>query len=422
MTRFSLPYAHYSIDIDLNHGLVDQYLPLQQTAASDPDAEIERALQNTVDGFNLEHLVGAKTAAIAINDRTRPTPLLRIIKPLVGHLNKMGILNQNITLLVATGTHAPESLAEIQKLRNLLGADLNILSHNCDDTDSLTFVGETTRGTPVFINKKFIEAEIRIVTGNVEPHHFMGFSGGVKTACIGLAGRETIRKNHSMLRMDNTGIGIVEENPMRQDVEEMGRMAKIQFALNTILTDDFQIVRGFAGHPENVYREAIALSRQLCEIEIPFLYDLVIASAGGYPKDINLYQSQKAISHAALFTRPGGTILLAAACTEGLGSQKYEQFMRGVHSKEEVFEKISRTGFEIGFHKALQIALQLEKYRVILVSELSPTITQHTLLTPAVSLEQGLDMVRPNLSPLSHIAILPFATHLIASCIQPPAL
>ncbi len=413
MPVYPFPYGRsvQNVSIDLPH--VDVYAAHPTyPPVTDATGEIQRCIAESVDGSTFEQFRGIQTAAIAINDKTRPTPLKTIIPVIVGQLREIGVRQENITLLIAVGTHTPATQDEIDLLKADLG--LSVHSHDCDLTEQLIYLGETSRKTPISMNRRFMEADLRIVTGNIEPHHFMGYSGGVKTASIGLAGRATIRANHAMLGMPGTEIGVLAENPMRQDIEEIGKAAGIDLALNTILTDDLQIIRAFFGRPENVIQSGVALSQAMCAVDIPCGYDLVIASAGGYPKDINLYQAQKAISHATRFARPGGIILLAAACSEGPGSAKFEQFMQDIDSPQQVFQKFNQTGFEIGFHKAFQIAKQVSEYRIILVSEMTDALTRHLMLEPADSLQKGFEQIFPVLPKDAKIALLPYATHLIA--------
>ncbi len=415
MPVYPFPYGRsvQNVSIDLPH--VDVYAAHPTyPPVTDATGEIQRCIAESVDGSTFEQFRGIQTAAIAINDKTRPTPLKTIIPVIVGQLREIGVRQENITLLIAVGTHTPATQGEIELLKADLGLSVQIYSHDCDLTEQLVFLGETSRKTPIAMNRRFMEADMRIVTGNIEPHHFMGYSGGVKTASIGLAGRDTIRANHAMLGLSGTEIGVLDENPMRQDIEEIGKAAGIDLALNTILTDDLQIIRAFFGRPENVIQSGVALSQAMCAVDIPCGYDLVIASAGGYPKDINLYQAQKAISHAARFAKPGGIILLAAACSEGPGSAKFEQFMQDIDSPQQVFQKFNQTGFEIGFHKAFQIAKQVSEYRIILVSEMTETLTRHLMLEPADSLQTGFEQIFPALPKDVKIALLPYATHLIA--------
>ncbi len=152
----------------------------------------------------------------------------------------------------------------------------------------------------------------------IEPHHFAGFSGGVKSASIGLGGRETINHNHKLLIDANSRLGEYKENPLRQDIEEIGRLMKVDFAMNVIMNGRSEIVHILSGSPAAVMKKGVVLSQSICETPVSQKFDLVIASAGGYPKDINLYQSQKALTNASLLTRDGGAVILVTAC-EGRG-------------------------------------------------------------------------------------------------------
>ena len=205
--------------------------------------------------------------------------------------------------------------------------------------------GQTRLGTPVRVNRLFAQAELRLVVGNLEPHQFMGFSGGVKTAAIGLAGRETIDRNHALMLDPRSDLARYDDNPARQDVEEIGRMIGVHFALNNIINESKQIVHVLAGEPQAVMREGIPLVRQLYQVRVTAPYDLMIVSPGGHPKDINLYQAQKALGHAARVARPGGTMILVAACPEGSGSRGYEEWVTGMTSHQAVIERFKQKAF-----------------------------------------------------------------------------
>ena len=248
-----------------------------------------------------------------------------------------------------------------------------MVCHDCDDTDNLIYLGKTAKGTPVHVNGSFMNSDIKILVGNIESHHFMGFSGGVKTAAIGLTGRETITANHSMLSHPNTTMGLYSSNPMRMDVEEIGKMIGIDFVLNIVINDNKEIIAAYAGDPVEVMAKGIDFIRKNIQMDLhetAGTFDLVIASPGGYPKDINFYQAQKAITHACLFSKPEGVIILAAECRDGMGSQKFEQFLTSKNSFSEVIETFSSMPFEIGPHKAFQLAKQAITHKIILVSDI----------------------------------------------------
>jgi lactate racemase len=412
---YELAYGPTSLQVDLPANIpVDVVSPSDTPAAANPLGVIENALDDPLNGLSLNAFSGVKSAAIAINDKTRPVPHHYILPPLLDRLQKLGIPRQNIKLIIATGTHKPMPREEIEKLLPPeIIRDYPVISHDCDDSSNLTCLGNTSQGTPVWINSLFWKSDLRIVTGNIEPHHFMGFSGGAKSLSIGLSGRETINKNHAMLINPNANIGIYEKNPMRQDVEEIGKLAGLQYALNVILNNKKEIVKAFAGRPLDVIEAGIEEVRTTGQIAIPYLYDIAVASVGGSPKDINLYQAQKAMTHAAACVRDGGAVILAAQCPEGSGSKAFEDYMVGINSIEEVFNRFSREGFRVGPHKAFQIARLAERVKFYLVSQLPDEQVRRWFITPVKTLNEGVSLATQEISPVNHMVVLPRATNTI---------
>ncbi|MBI5667698.1 MAG: nickel-dependent lactate racemase [Chloroflexi bacterium] len=407
MATYTVPYGQSSLNFTLPDSLDVHLLTLADTpGASDPLAVVRAAL----DGVTWSAFTGAKSAAIAINDKTRPVPLEYLLPPLLERLEALGLVPERITLMIATGTHVPMPPEEFARV---VPADIlaryPVVSHDCDDRANLVYLGDTLRGTPVFINRRYLAADLRLVVGNIEPHQFMGFSGGVKSAAIGLAGRETINRNHAMMLDDRAELGTYDTNPMRQDVEDIGRMIGVQIALNAILNAQKQIVSALAGDPIEVMQAGIRQVTALATVPVAKPFDLIIAAPGGHPKDINLYQSQKALGHAILVTRPGGTVILVAACPEGTGSQKYEQWVfDGVDSIQAVFDRFAREGFRIGPHKAYQLARDSVRARVLLVSDMPPEFVRRLLLTPA-TLDEALSLALADLRPGARVGIIPIA-------------
>jgi lactate racemase len=402
--RLSIP-ADYRVDV---------IAPAPFQAASHPEVVVAAALDAPLADYKLDQFRGAKTAAVAINDKTRPVQHQILLPALLKRLEQTGIPQDGIELIVATGTHTPADKEEIcQIYPPEIVHNYRIRSHNCDDSAGLIELGTTSRGTPVAVNRNFCEADVRIVTGNVEPHHFMGFSGGVKSAAIGLAGRLTINVNHAMLIDPLAKAGLYHENPMRMDIEEIGEMIGIHFALNTIQNDDLEILHALAGHPREVMETGITLSRRACQVAINGRYDLVIASAGGFPKDINLYQAQKALTHAAMITRDGGWIILIAECREGSGSRTCEDFLSDVVGVQDVFIKFCKEGFRVGPHKAFQIAREAGRVHLSLVSDLPGKLAEKFFFTPFRDLHQAIAAIVPQLTEPARIAVMPSATHTI---------
>ncbi len=412
----TFPYGKREVQIEFNDSYrVDNYSPEDAAPAPDQLAAVRMALESPEAEQILEQHRGCSSVAIAINDKTRPVPHQVLLPPLLQALEHHAILRQNIHLIIATGSHVPMPPSEFSKI---LPEDIihrySITSHDFNDQENLVFLGLTGRGTPIWINRPFYEADLKIVVGNIEPHHFAGFSGGVKTAVIGLGGPQTIYRNHAMLVHPDSFIGKFENNPLRQDIEELGRYVQIQLALNAVLNADKAIVHVLAGDPAQVMQKGIPLSRQICQVTASQRYDIVFASPGGHPKDINLYQSQKALTHGSLLCKDGGTVILIAACPEGSGSRLYEQFMEGVHTVDQVFDKFSRQEFKVGPHKAFQFARELKRINVILFSDLPAELVRHLLLTPAKDLTEAFELARSRSGKdQPEIACLPRATNTI---------
>ncbi len=422
--KYQLPYGKSDLIFSLpDDREADIIAPAETMSAPNPLELVNIALDTPLGGQRLEQLVTGfdkPTVAVAINDKTRPVPHQFLLPPLLGRLETLGIAPHAITLFIATGTHPP---MQEQEFPSILPFDIldryPVISHDARDESRLTFLGTTQRGTPVWVNRRFFEADLRIVVGNISPHQFMGFSGGVKSAAIGLAGMPTVNHNHAMMIDPASRLGEYETNPTRQDVEEIGELIGVHFALNAILNEAKEIVRVLAGEPRAVMQAGIPLSRQLCQSTVSGLYRLVIASPGGHPKDINLYQAQKGLAHACMITHPGATVILAAACPEGTGSRSYETWMQGITFAErdppfeQIFKRFRQEGFRIGPHKAFQIARDASQVHLFFYSEMPPDFARSLLLNPIQDLQTTIESALATLSPGERIAIMPRAASTI---------
>lgn len=417
MPLYSLPYGRSFQQLEIPETYSQKWIaPPSIEPALDPLGMVKQALQDPLrlssdeDDF-WTSVSQNQQVAIAVNDKTRPVPNHLLLPPLLEKLHAMGIPQQQITIWVASGSHLPMKQEELSSILPLsIVKQYPVYSHNIEDQDNLIHLGRTSRGTPIWVNHQFYQADLKIVVGDIEPHHFAGFSGGYKTAAIGLAGWPTINANHALLTQPDAWIGEFKKNPLRQDIEEIGTRIGVHLAINAILNHDKKIVTVFAGHPEAVIREGIKASKALWEVSCPDRFDLVIASAGGYPKDINFYQAQKAITHASMFCKSGGTIILLAECSEGIGSTAYEQFMEGKHSISEIYSHFQSLGFQVGPHKAYQVARLLEKFNIILVSNIDEKRVHHLLLQSAPNVQAALQKALGNFPFTPKIGVLPHAT------------
>lgn len=403
-------YGRSSLNLDvLDSEVVDVIVPMNVKGCSDPLYEVEIVLQNPL-GIDSYLFHNIKSVAIGINDKSRPVPHEYLLPPLLALLQKNGVARENIRLIIASGIHQPMSRDEYtQILPQEIIEKYPISSHDCDRS-RLVDLGVTSRGTPVLVNQEFYAAELKITIGNIEPHHFMGYSGGAKTAAIGLTGRRTINHNHAFITHPNAVSGHYEDNPMRQDVEEIGKMIGVQFVLNALLNNEKEIVQVIAGNPLAVMSTGVSLSRQLTEVSVNTLYDLVIVSPGGYPKDINFYQSQKAMTHAGLITHEGGNILLLAECIEGIGNAGYEKVMQAVSSHMEAMQYFKEHEFEVGPHKAYLVARDGVNKNLSIHSALPAEQVKLLLINPVEDPQAFLDSYFSNVARPVKVAILPYGT------------
>jgi len=417
-----IPYGDRFLDLD-SKGLDFIIIkPEMIRPIEDQALIVENALLKSLISKNTAANLVNKSVAIGINDQSRPLPNHILLPVLLDHLKKIGFKDENITFFIATGTHSPLKNEEFSLvLSNEILNKYKVVCHDCDKEQNLTFLGKTATGTPVHVNRSFMNSDIKILVGNIESHHFMGFSGGVKTAAIGLTGRVTITANHSMLSHPNTTMGLFSSNPMRMDVEEIGKMIDIDFVLNIVINDNKEIIAAYSGDPQEVMAKGVDFIRNNIQMDLhdsAGTFDLVIASPGGYPKDINFYQAQKAITHACLFSKPGGVVILVAECRDGMGSRKFEQFLSSMGSFSEVIETFTSMPFEIGPHKAFQLAKQAITHKIILVSEIPEDHVKKIKLLPAKSLSHALELAGVFLPTNPKAAVLPYATHTMPKIIE----
>ncbi|NNC91897.1 MAG: nickel-dependent lactate racemase [Acidimicrobiia bacterium] len=409
-----VPYGHSTVSAAVPDEYGVDVIELEDPpAAASPTAEVARALAAPLGAFAWPgQAVGS--VAIAVNDKTRPVPHQHLLPPLIDRLAGLGIPDDAVTFYIAVGGHPPMSPDEHPAiLPPEVLRRFRVLSHDSERNDDLVFLGETSRRTPVWANRGYVAADLRIVVGTIEPHQFVGFSGGVKSAAIGLAGLATINANHTLMSHPDAQIGTYASNPARQDVEEIGRFFGIDLALNAILDQQRQIVQALAGDPVAVMEAGHPLARRFRQVAVPQDYGLVVSSPGGHPKDINVYQSQKAVASAAEIVRPGGTIILTAACPEGSGSRHYEEWVTGKRSRQEVIDAYFAEGFRVGPHKAYQLARDTEHARLLVYSGMPRELSKQLLLEPADDFPSAVSSALEDLTPGERIAVLPHATSTI---------
>ena len=368
--------------------------------------EVLRALREPTGSPRLRDIVrpGEKVAVIT-SDITRPMPTAKVMPALLDELYAGGVKAEDITLVFALGSHRRQTEEEHRKLAGER-AYREIRCIDSDPDDCISF-GTTSYGTPVEITRAVAEADRRICLGNIEYHYFAGYSGGAKALMPGCSTRAAIQANHSRMVLPECCAGSLENNPLRLDIEEAGRMVGIDFILNVVLSEHKEILKAVAGDPVLAHREGCAFLDQLYRIELPEAADIVLVSQGGAPKDLNLYQTQKALDNAKHAVKDGGVIILIGSCREGLGEKTFEEWMTAAKSPDELIERIRRD-FRLGGHKAAAIAMVLKRAEVDLVSELEDDFVRSVFLVPQPSAQAALDAAFAKLGPDARVLSMPF--------------
>jgi nickel-dependent lactate racemase len=405
-----IPYGKGKIALDLPKGLGYDFLrPNPVFPAADPLREVTESLENPLGDKRLEDFSGARSIAIAISDETRPVPYGFVLLPLLEKLRKMGISNSAVHILIASGLHKPMPPSRFSRLLPAEVIDHYFVTAHDANRSDLEYGGKTSRGTPVFVNPLFYKADARLAIGLIDPHQFVGFTGGVKCAAIGLAGAETIEANHSMLSHPQASIGEIVNNPVRQDIEEIGKLMGVHFVTNVVLDESNHIIKAFSGDPWVVENIGSEFCRKVYEIKVSKEYDVVIASPGGYPKDIDLYQAQKGLAHAIPLVRQGGDVILLAECPDGHGNELFYETMEKYRNPQEVVMAFQREKFRMGVHKAFLWARSLTKARVYLYSNLSEELNHRLMTTPVKNIEELFLSLKTKYPRSPKIAVMPKA-------------
>ncbi len=370
------------------------------------EAAVRAALQSPIGAGPLSTAVRpGKKIAIVVSDISRPVPSAVLLPPVLEELQKAGCRREDITIVFALGSHRRHTP---QEQRQLVGEEV-FRNYRCvdSDPDDCVRLGFTENGTPVDVTRSVAEADFRICTGNIEFHYFAGFSGGAKAIMPGVSSREAIQKNHSLMVCDAACAGRLSGNPLREDIEQAGRICGVDYIVNVVLDEHRQIVHAVAGDSVEAHRAGCRYLDRVYRVRIPKRADIVLVSQGGAPKDANLYQVQKALDNAKHAVRPGGTVILIGACPEGLGSKTFERWLLEAPDAPSLIARV-REHFELGGHKAAAIAMVLQSARIDLVSELPEALVRRIFLHPQPSAQQALDEALARYGPGASVLAMPF--------------
>jgi lactate racemase len=371
--RINLAFGKRGLEVELPAQF--RYRVLEARSAvplDDPVAAIERALDAPIVSPSLGQLArGKRSAAVAVCDITRPVPNHQLLPPVLSRLEAAGVPRQAITVFVATGLHRPATSEEIKEIcGEWTAARYRILNHHAREAPEHRYLGTTAAGTPIFLDDRFLSADLHITVGFIEPHLMLGYSGGRKLIVPGLAGQETIKTIHSpkFMRDPRATEGSIDENPLHHELLEIAGTAGHDFMVDVALArgqGQRPIAAVFAGDPVEAHRKGVefvsAVMLELLEEPV----DAVITTGAGYPLDLTFYQSVKGITAAAEIVKPGGKILLLAACEEGVGGQEFSRMLREHPSDREFMQKIETAPVVVDQWQLEKLALVTARAEVL---------------------------------------------------------
>jgi len=408
--KVNLAYGSGHLPIEVPDDRTTVIEPAHIDGLADEKAAVLSTLQKPIGSQPLlEHISPDTKICIAFTDITRATPNDRIIPWLLEHL---GGPSDNITLLNQLGTHRPNTREELETmLTPEVVANYRILNHEPENPKALVQVGTTADGTPALLNRHIVEADLRIITGFIEPHFFAGFSGGVKGIMPGCAGLETVMSNHGAKNIGDpqATFGVTEGNPLWEELRDIALKTGPSFVLNVTLNEQRDITNVFAGDIIEAHKTGCAFVKKSAMQPVERPFDIVVTTNSGYPLDLNLYQGVKGMSAGARVLQKGGTLILAAECREGVpGGSPLDDLLRSADSIEEILVKLSTPGFVRPEQWQAQIqALVQRRAEVLVRCELDDTTLRACHLTPCADISAEVAKRLAKLGPDSRLAVLP---------------
>ena len=409
--KVDLAYGQGHLTIELPKDRTTVIAPLHKAGLPDERAAVIRALENPIGAKPLKDIVKpGQKVCITFTDITRATPNDRIIPWLLQHLSH--IPRENITLLNQLGTHRPNTNAELEKmLTPEVVRDYRVLNHEPEEISAHAQLGTTSDGTPALINKHVVEADVRIITGFIEPHFFAGFSGGVKGIMPGTAALQTVMSNHGAKNIGdaNATFGVTTGNPLWEELRDIALRVGPSFVLNVTLNEQRAITGVFAGDLIKAHREGCEFVRASAMQKVAKPFDVVVTTNSGYPLDMNLYQGVKGMSAGARVIKPGGLLILAAECREGVpAGSPLDKLLRSAGSSEEILTMLTTPGFVRPEQWQAQIqSLVQRKARVLVHSSLPDEVIRACHLEPCQDIAAAVRERLAELGPDATVAVLP---------------
>ena len=422
--RIKMDYGKTGLMVDLPNDKVIGPLEIKNAIPlANQSQAISDALANPIGSKPLAEIAkGKKTACILICDITRPVPNKVILPQILKTIEEAGVPRSGITILIATGLHRPN---EGEELVELVGEDIannyRVENHHGKETSEHDYLGITPKGVPVYIDSRYIKAELKITTGLIEPHLMAGYSGGRKVICPGIAGIETVKVWHGpkFLEHPNADCGIVEGNPVHEENTYIALMSGCDFIVNVCVDGNRQITWAGAGDMIKAWEAGVSFVRQVVRVPIKEPVDIVLTSCAGYPLDITWYQAVKGLMGALPIIKKGGTIILVASLTEGLGSPEFQQVLSENPDIKAFKKRILETDYFVMDQWQLEeFAKVVEKCKVKVYSKgLEHSVLNKCHVTPIDSVEQAIAESLQEYGPSARIAVIPKGPYVLA-CVE----
>ncbi|WP_152049824.1 nickel-dependent lactate racemase [Tautonia marina] len=420
--RVTLDYGRTGLEVELPDDRVIGPLEIQDVPPlDDPEAAVVASLEVPIGSPPLREVArGKKTACILICDITRPVPNELILRPTLKTLLEAGIAREDVLILVATGLHRPSTEAErVEMLGEQIARDYRVEDHHGTVLEEHTFLGTTPKGVPAWIDSRYVNADLKIATGLIEPHLMAGYSGGRKLICPGIAAFETVKIWHGpdFLEHPKADCGFLDGNPVHEENTRIARMAGCDFIVNVTLDKQRRVTSVVAGDMEKAFLEGVRFIEHVVTARVREPVDVVVTSSAGYPLDTTFYQAVKGMTGALPIVKQGGTIIIAASLTEGIGSPEFQSLFREHESLDAFMQKVlGKEYFVLDQWQLEELAKVRRKARVKIVSDGLPAATLSELFVePAESVESAVSSSLADYGPDARVAVIPKGPYVLAT-------
>ncbi|MDE0299794.1 MAG: nickel-dependent lactate racemase [Candidatus Poribacteria bacterium] len=424
--RVGVKYGRGTLDVDVPEENLAGILAIQPSKPiQDSDTSVRKALATPINSLPLAQLVdGQSSACIIISDITRPVPNQVILPPILQTLEQQGIPREKIIILIATGIHRPSTEKELEEMVGLdIMANYRIVNHLSGKPDTHKYLGLTRNGTPVHIDKTYLESDLKIVTGLIEPHLMAGYSGGRKAICPGISSVETMQVMHGPLILEHpkASVGVLDDNPFHLEATEIALMAGVDFSLNVAIDNERQITGIFAGELVESHKTGCEFVDKQVTATLSHHADIVVVSSAGYPLDTTFYQAIKGLLTAAEVVKPNGTIVLAAECSQGIGSKPFTDLVLETQNLDQFIQDIYEPeNFVVDQWQLEELAKVARRADIYFYTEGIIFEEQHNLFVrPLRHLQEGIDLALDKHGCDAKVAVIPDGPYVLAKVETP---